>query len=111
MSNYKTKTINKITFTRIKYERSYYGKQTEGKAEVYCNGEHVGDIYSDICEETFVRIYGVYIWDNEFLKPGAGAWDDYFRCGQPADNSMYVVPSDPRAALNYMKRLIKEMFI
>ena len=106
-----TKTTSKITFTRINYERTHYGKQTEGKSEVYCNGEHVGNIYSDICEETFARVYGVDIWDNEFLKPGTGAWEDYFRCGETADNSMYVVPSDPRAALGYMKRLIKEMFI
>lgn len=106
-----TKTTSKITFSRMTYERTYCGKPTEGRSEVYCNGKHVGTIYSDMCEEDFERVYGVYIEDNDFLKPGQSGWDDCFRCGYTAGNSTYVVPREPRAALNYLKRLIKEMFI
>ena len=104
-----TKT-NKVTFSRMVYDRTYHGKPTEGRSEIYCNGEPVGTIYSDMCEETFVRCYGVIVYENEHLKPGCGGWDDIWRCGEGGCNSTYVVPREPRAALALLKKEIKAMF-
>jgi hypothetical protein len=105
-----TKTTSKITFSRMTYEGTYHGKPTDGISEVYCNGEHVGTIQSYMCEEDFVRVYGIEIWDNEYLKPGESGWDDYWRCGEHRYGD-YFVPREPRAALNHLKKEIEALFI